>query len=524
METTPNTPATKNNNKKIWIIIAAAVVAVTVAATIFIITKQKKDAAIEQQCQDIIHSGVFHEGITVDGVSIGGMTTEQAKEAIALVQKEVLNQISFSLKHAETSIPVDADDYGMTFNTDEVLDEALALGRDGSLEELQAELLDIKSNGRSFTTTYSADPDYIKTFVASVAKQINTEPVNAYFELSTDLDKTAEATPAPSPNPTPAPTSTAAEAPAEPTPAPDAEDLGFFLYHEDIPGIAVDAAALEEILFTMANEHSFKDAEIPITFSEADVTLDDLKNQFTLRSTAFTSFAKSPYNRGTRVKNIIKASGLVNGTVLQPGEVFSTNGILGDRTYAGGWHPAPAIVRGRSEDQAGGGVCQVSSTIYLAVLKGDLEVVDRRGHSGKLGYVPGGLDATIDSGRIDFKWKNNTASPLYVFSWVNEADKTIHVAIYGEPLPYDEIQLSSKNVGKIPPPGEMEYQYDYSLAPGTSEVYVERKSGSIWKSYATYIKDGQIVEERFIDETRYKAYAGVTLMGPPLTGAPAPVA
>ncbi len=511
--------------KKKFILIGTIVAVVILAVAIFLIVQHQQQ--VEAQRQSIINSGVFHPGITINGVSVGGLTPEEAKNAVAETEQAMLDAVSCCLTFEDIKISLSADDFGMTFNTDAILQEAMALGREGSLSELQDELEDISVNGRAFDTEYFPSAETLEKTVANVAKQVNRDPVDANFELlvvkdsenqQAEVAATPEATATPTPTPVPTPTDEKNDVQGEAPPVQASAEGRHFRYVEDQDGVVVNEAVLLQSLTDMAAEKTFSDVEIPVEYTPASVTLEQLQGQLVLRSSAYTSFAKSPYNRKSRVFNIVKAAGLINGTILQPGEEFSTNGVLGDRTYAGGWQPAPAIVQGRSEDQAGGGVCQVSTTLYLAVLKGDLEVVYRQGHSGRLGYAPGGLDATIDSGRIDFKWKNNTDAPLYVFSWADEVEKKIYVEIYGKPLEYDEIKLSSERVGSISPPGPMQYQTDYSLAPGATKVWVARKSGSIWKSYATYIKDGKEVETKEIAESRYKAYAGITLVGPSVNG------
>ena len=205
----------------------------------------------------------------------------------------------------------------------------------------------------------------------------------------------------------------------------------------------------------------------------------------------------------------------MNATVLAPGEVFSTNECLGDRTYANGWEPAPAIVGGTTEDQAGGGVCQVSTTLYNAVVKADLEIVYRRGHSGTVGYIPRGLDATINTGTIDFQFKNNTSSEILLISYLK--DKNVCIDVYGEAFAtdeYDEIKLTSKQIKTISPPGKMKETVDKSKKPGYREVVIKRKSGSMWQSYKHYYKDGQLVKTEELDTTTYRAYAGEVIVGP----------
>jgi len=216
---------------------------------------------------------------------------------------------------------------------------------------------------------------------------------------------------------------------------------------------------------------------------------------------------------------------MVYGKTLLPGEEFSANGILGDRTFANGWKAAPAVISGGAdhEDQPGGGVCQIATTTYMAVLRGDYEVVSRRAHSTPSGY-PGGLDATINTvtGEIDFKWKNNTQSPLYIFTWIDTVNYDVNCYIYGEAFPatFDEIEISSELVEELVP-GVPEYEVKSSLYAPYWMVKNESVTGYIYESFKTYKLNGEVVETKSIGNTTYKVhptryyvwpgYAGETL-------------
>ena len=140
--------------------------------------------------------------------------------------------------------------------------------------------------------------------------------------------------------------------------------------------------------------------------------------------------------------------------MLQPGEEFSFNNSTGERSTAKGYKAAPAIKNGNQfVDEPGGGVCQVSSTLYNAVLMADLEVTERYHHSIKSTYVPAGLDATVNYGGADFKFKNNKDTPVYLaYSFANQQ---LTVYIYGAPLADGvTIKTVGEVVGSIDPPAD----------------------------------------------------------------------
>lgn len=495
-EAKPKTPA-----KNIIFIAVSALIVVIVAAIFVFRGVSQKRSEEEALRQEIINYTEFLPGVEVDNIPLDGLTVEEAEKLINDANKQELNKIQFNLTLDGEITAATAEVYNPVFNTKAILSEAFSVCREGTLEELRAEMEDIASNKRQYFTDYTADESAVAAFVDELSQKFDQPPTDAGFTVLIDNSNVSEQEKKTEQYITLAATTTPEQR---------------FIYTEHEDGITIDKEALKATLLDMAEQKSYHDVEIPMHVTPADITIDNIQEHVVLRATAFTSFAKSPYNRDTRVFNIKKCASIINGTVIMPGEQFSANTVLGDRTYAAGWKEAPAIVQGRTEDQAGGGVCQVSTTLYICVLKADLEVVYRQGHSGRLGYITGGLDATIDSGRIDFVWRNNTNSPIYLFAYVDEKEKTINFDMYGEPFPdeYDKIEVSSERISTIEPPGEMEYQIDPTKPYGFSEVYVERKSGSVWQSYATYLKDGKVVKKVNIDTTKYNAYSGITIVGP----------
>ncbi len=160
-----------------------------------------------------------------------------------------------------------------------------------------------------------------------------------------------------------------------------------------------------------------------------------------------------------------------------------------------------------TEDQPGGGVCQVSTTLYNAVVMSDLEVVDRRGHTRKSAYADGGRDATIDSGRIDFKFRNNTDNPIYIFCWVDARKQRNWVSIYGEAFPatFDYIDFESKLV-ETKEPTAPEYIVDNTLATGYWKLRNAARVGYVYDTYKVYYLDGKVVKREYVDQTEYRMH------------------
>ncbi|MBQ2661863.1 MAG: VanW family protein [Clostridia bacterium] len=484
-----------SGSKKLLITLVSlvAVLSLVYCGLLFVTQKQ------EEKRQEIINSGIFHEGIKVNGVAIGGMKVDEAKDALKNVTNAMEKDIMLTITSTNGNIVASGADLGIVANIDEVLNEAMLLGRTGKLRQMEAEIEDVKINGRTFTLALTLDEETVNTYLDNLSKELGATPTNASFavkELPMSETKGINAY------------DTVNIGLPEDGSITDLRDLRFdFIEEKD--GIEINRDEFISKLKERIANNDFSYFELPAKVTPASVTVADIKAKLVLRVAVSTSYASGNYGRSTRVHNMTKATGLVYGTVLQPGEQFSANTILGYRTLASGWQLAPAVIDGgaANEDQPGGGVCQISSTIYQAVLKADYQVDYRQGHSSKLGYVKGGLDATIDSGRIDFLWTNNTSSPVYVFTWIDKKNKEVWCELYGEPFgdSFDEINLISDEQDPIAPT-ETEYIQKSSLTAPYWQVKNAAKKGYVFKTYKSYLKDGKEVDRKFITTTTYRMH------------------
>ena len=167
------------------------------------------------------------------------------------------------------------------------------------------------------------------------------------------------------------------------------------------------------------------------------LTMCDLEPQYTVESLKKELFCDvlasydSPHSTYSNIRthNLELAAGAVNGTIVRPGEIFSFNEVVGERTTEKGYGAAPVYVGGRTENQTGGGVCQVASVIFYCTIKADLEIVERWEHQYKPDYVPLGMDATVYWGDLDYRFRNNTTHPIRIDASVSNG--YVHVAFIG---------------------------------------------------------------------------------------------
>ena len=500
--------------KKVNVLTVIAVVLTIAVAGMgaYILHLRNEEAAKETLRLELISTGVFNKGVSVSGIDISNMTVEQAKTALEPVEAKLASVAHFTVKLKNSTYEIGKDNFIFTYNTQEVLNEAIMLAREGELEQIEAEIADIAANGRTYEIKCDIQLGDCSPLLELIAQEAYIAPVNASFSMK-QLEPNPETNTNNAINIGYPNESTASDAPKTTI---DVRDLRFD-FVEQIQGVTIDKDALIETLKTRTAQRDFGTVELDTIALDADITIATIKQNLVLRSEARTFYGKTPYNRDTRVHNLKKAAGLIYGTVLQPNDVFSANGILGNRTEEGGWQLAPAVIEGgaKSEDQPGGGVCQVSSTIYNAVIKGDFEVVFRQAHSSKLSYVDGGCDATIDSGRIDFKWKNNTSAPLYVFTWIDTKEKYVRCEIYGQPFgdEFDSIEIVSEELEPLPTTSP-EYIESSSLVPPYWMLNNKAKKGYVFQTYAIYYKDGVEVNKKEVALTTYKMHPARYLVWP----------
>lgn len=250
---------------------------------------------------------------------------------------------------------------------------------------------------------------------------------------------------------------------------------------DDIAGQVLDENKLKEkIISSLWLCDGELTLEVPIKKYKANITKDELKAlEIKVKVAEYsTKFNKSQKGR---TENIKLAAEKINGYILSPGDTFSFNKVVGERTREKGYQEAPVFIGNQTVSDIGGGVCQVSSTLYNLALLTNLEIIERTNHSLPVSYVPLGRDATVNYDTIDLKFKNNTEENLLLISEVVE--DTLTVKFFGkEKLPFS-IDLISETVKTLKPP--VTIKEDANLAK--DEVRIKQGSPGyvvrLWKKY-----------------------------------------
>ena len=221
----------------------------------------------------------------------------------------------------------------------------------------------------------------------------------------------------------------------------------------------------------------------------------------------FTTNTTSNPKRNTNVRLAAEA---LNGTIVQPGEEFSFNQVIGPRTEEKGYQAAAAYNSGEVVQEVGGGVCQISSTLYRVVFETGMEVTYRRSHTFEPNYVTPGQDATISWDMPDFRFVNTSEGAIGIRA--SSADQKATVSIYGIPVLDDGVtwKLYSEKTEEGEKP-EPQYVEDLTLAPGTEKVKSNGTTGSTWVTYKVIYKDGVEIDRVKDHEKIYKGHAPVIL-------------
>ena len=259
-------------------------------------------------------------------------------------------------------------------------------------------------------------------------------------------------------------------------------------------GITIDEA--KEILKEDKEEYT-----IPLKITSANKKVIDLgEDAFpNLLATFTTNYDSSNTNRDN---NITLATAKLNGAIVNPGEEFSYNKQVGKRTIEAGFKEAKAYAGGKVVLDVGGGICQVSSTLYNTALLANLDITERHNHYFRTSYVADGRDATVSWGTLDFKFKNTRKYPIKIVA--QAGDGVVKIDIYGIKQEDDytvEIESVITNIIE----SKTEYITDTSLTPGTEKVTQKGANGSTSEAYKKLIKNGVIVSRTLLSKDTYNA-------------------
>ncbi len=452
-------------------IVAAAVLCACLCA---VQINQQTVAADETETVSVIY-----DGVSIGPVKIGGLTREEAKKAvsdyIAQISGTNLTLCLEGVTHAEKQLVVSAADLGLKWANPDVIEEAMGLGDAGNVVRRYKAKKDIENNEIVFELEFAVDENKLREILETNIGILNIEAKDATIAREGDR----------------------------------------FVYTDEVDGKTVDMEkALPALKEFLTKEWDYSEATVALAtkVSEAKITraLCETIEKEPIGSYT-TSFTSSSSNRCGNIENAVK---LMTGTVLLPGETFSCLDRMVPFTAENGYFLAGSYLNGKSVDSYGGGVCQVSTTLYNAVLLAELEVVQRNNHGLTVGYVPLSADAAIaESSGMDFKFKNNTNAPIYLEGVVQNKHLTFNLYGHDERPKNRTIKYESRVV-EVLSPGADVVTVDASKPVGTWIVTQSSHTGYRAELYKHVYIDGEKQSSERINSSYYAPAPNYVIAGP----------
>lgn len=475
-------------------------------------------------------------GISVQGIDVSNLTIDEAKRKVSSI---IGNHISeeISLQHNDFQTVILPEQFGVSFDVDSAVEQAYYIGKSDNLIKNNYTILSLLLKNYNISPSINYDEDLLNSLIDSINAQLPDRVVNSGYSIdgtnliitsgkdgilisSSDLkDEILSFL---------NDISSKNETINIPVNNVGAEPINLDAIYKDIFKLPVDASyttnpyvvypssngldfaiSMEEAKAIISNQQD--EYTIPLKITYPNVTTNQIGNEPfpDLLSQFSTSFTSSGYNRSN---NIILSSAKLNGLVLMPGEEFSYNQAVGQRTRAAGFREAGAYSNGKVVQEVGGGICQVSSTLYNAVLYANLEIVERTNHYFNPGYVKAGLDATVSWGGPDFRFRNNRNYPIRIVT--DTSGKKLKVYIYGLKTDDDcTVVLDPRYISSVP--YKTTYQNDASLATGETRVVSSGSNGCKTATYKyVYDKNGTLISSECISRDTYSPHNKVVAVGP----------
>lgn len=404
------------------------------------------------------------DGVYAENIPLGGYTADEAREIINRYVDELSNRLIVLYTVNDEEVSITPGDVGFRWSNPEIIDEAVSLGNSGNIVTRYKAQKDLNYTNEIYDIAFDVNEDSIRSVLVDQCTEFDCEAKDGGLKR---------------------------------------QDDGTFVVEEGQTGSVLDVdASVKALKNFLCNEWTGENTafQLTIKIDEPEGSSDQLALVKDVLGSFHTSFKSSGANRSANVRN---GARLINGSLVYPGEEYSFYEHVRPFTTANGYEVGAAYSSGKVIDSIGGGICQVSTTLYNAVLYSELEVTSRRNHSMIVSYVDPARDATIaEASGIDFKFVNNTDAPIYIDAYTTD-DKNIYVTIYGhETRPEGRtVEYESEVLSKTVPETEDIFT-DPSAPAGTIEVQSAHigYSANLWK---VVTQNGETTRE-LVNTSTYK--------------------
>jgi vancomycin resistance protein YoaR len=529
----------KNNKKRKLIYVLINIVVILIVLLVF------------STMFAIVHAmnPTIANGVSINNIDISNLTYDEAKEKL----EEAFNislDVNIELKHNDYSYIIKSSAIDLSYNLNEALNSAYSIGRGSNIIECNYSLIATAILKKNFEVQFTYDEEEIDRIITEISTAVpdliqqysyyieddnliiksgtdgitvktedlknmilndikNRNPMelaknfeNSQIEIpyedvkadEIDIEKVYS------------------EVYSEPQDAyyVEATETTAFEIHPDVDGIDF-AISIEEAKAMISEEK--EEYTIPLTRKEAEIKIDDIGIEaFPYKISTFSTTYDA--SNTSRSENLRIAASKINGTVIMPGEQFSFNGVVGERTVEEGYQNAKIYSDGQVVDGLAGGICQISSTLYNAALLANLQINERYNHTFKTSYVPAGRDATVVYGVKDLKFTNDRTYPIKIEASV--ANGVAIFTIYGieEENEYDvSIYPEATSVT----PYTTQTIVDSSLAAGTTVIKQVGMSGGKYTTYKEVSLNGVVISRELLSNDTYLPMTRIILTGPTTT-------
>lgn len=407
-----------------------------------------------------LNTNKIYAGINIEGINVSDLNQQDAVVKMQEVVGNILKDKTLTLKCKDKSMVLHYNDIVSSDGYEMAVNQAFSKGRAGNVFSRYNEVKKFKTEPVDIKINYILDKNKVRENINKFKEQIDRQPLDATMEK---------------------------------------DKLEPFKITKEQTGINLDVDyTIDRIKEGLSNK--VDEVEVIVNVVQPKILEKDLlviQNKIGEFKTRFNS---SNISRSTNLK---VATNNIDGTILNPGEIFSVNEYMKPRTAANGYKKAHIIVNGKYIDGYGGGVCQVATTLYNAVLLADLEVIERRSHSLKSSYVNVGRDATVSGNAIDFKFKNNTENRIYIQGYIE--GRYLHYNIFGtkDHLRGDQVKFEYVVTSrKLPPPEKI--IEDSSMLVGQKKVIRRSKEGMVVKLYRMIYNNGKLVVKEQVNQSYYR--------------------
>lgn len=446
-----------NKKKRVLLTFISVVVVGVVGLSIYTLSTKKIVDKWENK---------IYPGITIDNIAVGGMSKEEAKNKLNTDIQSKLEDKAITIKLDDKEFELKYSYIEPKYEIDKAVNDAFNLNKDQSILAKYSSIK--KAEVQEIPIAFSYNEDKLIQFEEQLKKEFNSEPKNASITILN----------------------------------------GNIVVEKESDGKIIDMKSLDSKVKKALSTNLNETVELELQLAKATITSKDLEKIKGPMGTYSTSYGTSSVGRSTNIEIATKS---INGKILMPGETFSFNEVVGDRSLERGFQEAGTYVGNKVEPGIGGGICQVSSTLYRAVMRSNLKSVERTNHSMVVGYIEPGLDATVSYGYLDYKFKNTYNFPIYIQG--TTVGKVVTYTIYGDPAALNGKTYDMTNeILEVFPPEVKEVEDD-TLQEGERAKDGFSMTGYKVNSYLITYENGAEVNRELIATDNYAKVDSIVKVG-----------